>query len=62
VVLNLKSAQSKPFRLTVELLDATGRVLATQIQDVPTMSPHQSLTFDWQVPGRGIAGWRYRSS
>jgi hypothetical protein len=26
------------------------------------MSPHQSLTFDWQVPGRGIAGWRYRSS
>ena len=62
VVLNLKSAQSKPFRLTVELLDATGRVLATQNQDVPTMSPHQSLSFDWQVAGRGIAGWRYRSS
>ncbi len=62
VVVNLKSVPSKPFRLTVELLDATGQVVATQNQDVPTMSPHQSLAFDWQVPGRGITGWRYRAS
>ena len=62
VVVNLKSAPSKPFRLTIELLDAAGQVIATQSQDVPAMPPHHSLAYDWQVPGRGITGWRYRAS
>lgn len=62
VVVNLKSAPSKPFRLTFELLDATGLVVATQSQDVPALAPHQSLSFDWQLAGRGISGWRYRAS
>jgi tetratricopeptide (TPR) repeat protein len=62
VVANLKSVPSKPFRLTLELLDVTGAVVATQNQDVPALTPRQSLSFDWQVPGRGIGGWRYRAS
>jgi len=62
VIVNLKSAPSRPFRLVFELLDAAGQVVATQNQDIPALSPHQSLAFDWQIPGRKIGGWRYRAS
>lgn len=62
VAANLKSGPSKPFRLTFEFLDATGHVVATHSQDVPTMAPRQSQAFDWTVSGKAIAGWRYRNT
>ena len=62
VVVNLKSAPSKPFHLTFEVLDASGQVVAAQNQDIPALAPRQSLSFDWQLPGRRIGGWRYRAS
>jgi hypothetical protein len=62
VAANLKSGPSKPFRLTFEFLDATGQVVATHSQDVPTMAPRQSQAFDWTVSGKAIAGWRYRNT
>jgi len=59
---NLKPAASKPFRLTVEFLDARGRVVATASHDVPTIPARQSFKVDLKVSGPGIAGWRYRAS
>ena len=59
---NLKPAASKPFRLTVEFLDARGGVVATASHDVPTIPARQSFEVDLKVSGPGIAGWRYRAS
>lgn len=59
---NLKATPSKPARLTVELLDVGGQVVATLTQELPALSPRQSQAFDLKASGRGIAGWRYRAS
>jgi cytochrome c-type biogenesis protein CcmH/NrfG len=60
VASNLGSAQSKPLRLTIELLDAKGAVLATQPVDVPGLAPGGSKQFQVRGSGKAIAGWRYR--
>jgi len=62
VASNLKPAPSKPFRLTVEFLDASGQVVTTATHDVPTLPPRQSQQLVFQVSGKRIAGWRYRAS
>ena len=59
---NLKTTPSKPARLTVDLLDVTGQVVATLTQDLPALPPRQSQVFELKASGRGIAGWRYRAS
>ena len=59
---NLKSAPSKPFRLTFEFLDVAGQVIATLTQDLPALPPRQSQAFDLSVNGKGVTGWRYRAS
>jgi tetratricopeptide (TPR) repeat protein len=59
---NLKAAPSNPFRLTLEFLDAAGRVIVTLTQDVPAMPPRHSQAFDLRVNGTGVTGWRYRAS
>jgi hypothetical protein len=60
--LNLKSTPSTALRLTVEFLDASGQVVATASQDVPSLAPHQNRLFELHVSGKRIAGWRYRAS
>jgi hypothetical protein len=62
VAVNLKAGPSRPFRITLDFLDMTGQPVATQTQDIPTLSPRQSQAFDLKVNGRGITGWRYRAS
>ena len=62
VAANLKTTPSRPFRITLDFLDATGQPVATHTQDIPAISPRQSQEFDVKVTGRGIAGWRYRAS
>lgn len=62
VAVNLKAAPSRPFRITLDLLDTTGQPVASQTQDIPALPPRQSQAFDLKVNGRGIAGWRYRAS
>jgi tetratricopeptide (TPR) repeat protein len=62
VATNLKSAPSKPFRLTFEFLDVTGQPVATLTHDIPAIAPRQSEVFDLKASGRGMAGWRYRAS
>lgn len=59
---NLKAKPSTPARLTVDLLDVAGQVVATLTQDLPAIPPRQSQAFDLKASGRGIAGWRYRAS
>ncbi|HYL56587.1 MAG TPA: hypothetical protein VEU73_13530 [Gemmatimonadales bacterium] len=62
VAVNLKAGPSRPFRITFDFLDTTGQPVATQTQDIPTLSPRQSQAFDLKGNGRGISGWRYRAS
>jgi len=62
LAVNLKAGPSRPFRITFDFLDTTGQAVATQTQDIPTLSPRQSQAFDLKVNGRGITGWRYRAS
>jgi hypothetical protein len=62
VAVNLKTGPSRPFRIILEFLDTTGQPVASQTQEIPTLSPRQSQAFDLKVNGRGIAGWRYRAS
>jgi len=59
---NLKPIPSQPFRLTVELLDRAGQVVATEARDIPTLSPRDTHQVDLKVSGKGIAGWRYRAA
>ena len=59
---NVKPTPSKPFRLTLELLDARGQVVATEARDIPSLAPQQSHQLDLTVHGKEIAGWRYRGS
>jgi hypothetical protein len=59
---NLKPIPSQPFRLTVELLDRAGQVVATEVRDIPTLSPRDTHQVDLKVSGKGIVGWRYRAS
>ncbi len=60
VASNLGSAASKPVGILVELLDAGGRVAASQAVDVPGLPPGGNQQFQVKGPGRGIIGWRYR--
>ncbi|PYO76836.1 MAG: hypothetical protein DMD67_07555, partial [Gemmatimonadetes bacterium] len=62
VAANLKAGSSRPFRITLEFLDAAGQPVASYTQDIPAIPPRQSQAFDVKVSGRGIAGWRYRAS
>jgi cytochrome c-type biogenesis protein CcmH/NrfG len=62
VAANLKATPSRPFRITLDFLDATGQPVATHTQDIPVIPPRQSQEFDVKGVGRGIAGWRYRAS
>ena len=62
VAANLKASPSRPFRITLDFLDATGQPVATHTQDIPALLPRQSQAFDVKATGRGIAGWRYRAS
>ncbi len=59
---NLKSAPSKAFHLTVEFLDAHGQVVTTVPQDIPSLAPRESQQLDLKASGKGIAGWRFRTS
>jgi len=56
LAVNLKAGPSRPFRITLDFLDTTGQPVATQTQDIPTLSPRQSQAFDLKVNGRGITG------
>jgi hypothetical protein len=58
---NVKPTPSKPLRLTVELLDTRGQVVATEARDIPSLAPQQSHQLDLTVHGKEIAGWRYRA-
>jgi hypothetical protein len=46
----------------VELLDAGGKVVASQAVDVPGLPPGGNQQFQVKGAGRGIIGWRYRVS
>ncbi|HXL12139.1 MAG TPA: hypothetical protein VN955_12135, partial [Gemmatimonadales bacterium] len=59
---NLRSAPSKPFRLTVEFLDPQGKPVASETRDVPAIPPQENQQIDLKASGKGIAGWRYRPS
>jgi len=59
---NLKSAPSKAFHVTFEFLDARGQVVAAVPQDIPSLPPLQSQELDVKADGKGIAGWRIRTS
>lgn len=61
VASNLGSAASKAYRITVELLDARGTVVASQAVDVAALQPGGSQQFQVKGTGRGIVGWRYRA-
>lgn len=62
IATNLKTAASRPFRLTVECLDTRGHVIATETRDIPSIPPQDTRQIDLRVAGKGIAGWRYRAS
>jgi len=53
---------SKPFRIAFEFLDTAGSVQATQTADIPAIPSGTSQQFQLRVPGKGLAGWRYRPS
>jgi tetratricopeptide (TPR) repeat protein len=59
---NIRTAASKPFRVTFEFLDMTGGVQATQSADIPSIPSGTSHQFQLRVPGKGLLGWRYRAS
>jgi hypothetical protein len=62
IATNIRTAPSKPFRVTFELLDAAGGVQATQSADIPSIPSGTSHQFQLRVPGKGLLGWRYRPS
>lgn len=62
VASNLGSVASKPAGILVELLDAGGKVVASQAVDVPGLPPGGNQQFQVKGAGRGIIGWRYRVS
>lgn len=62
VASNLGTAQSRPFHLTLELLDAKGTVVGAQPVEIPGLAPGGSRQFQVRGSGAGIVGWRYRRS
>ncbi|PYP73050.1 MAG: hypothetical protein DMD41_07140 [Gemmatimonadetes bacterium] len=62
IATNIRTADSKPFRVTFEFLDAQGSVQATQTADIPSMPGGTSHQFQLRVTGKGLLGWRYRPS
>ncbi len=62
VVSNTGRVASKPLRLTFEFLDAQGAVQGTATMDIPALPPGGNQEFAARGSGKGIVGWRYRSS
>lgn len=60
VASNLGSAASRPFAITVELLDAQGAVQASQAIEIPALPSGGTQQFEAKGSGPGIVGWRYR--
>ena len=62
VVSNSGSASSTPLRLMFEFLDAQGTVQGTQTVEIPALQPGGYQEFTARSSGKGIVGWRYRTS
>jgi len=62
VVSNSGSASSTPLRLMFEFLDAQGTVQGTQTVEIPALQPGGNQEFTARSSGKGIVGWRYRTS
>jgi tetratricopeptide (TPR) repeat protein len=60
VASNLASTASKPFAITIELLDAQGTVLASEGVDIAGLPAGGTQQFETKRSGKGIVGWRYR--
>jgi len=62
VVSNSGSAPSTPLRITFEFLDVQGTVQGTQTVEIPALQPGGNQEFTARSSGKGIVGWRYRTS
>jgi tetratricopeptide (TPR) repeat protein len=59
---NVRPKPSPPIKITFEFVDATGAVLASQPQDVPSLDPGANQAFKLVAERPGIAAWRYKRS
>lgn len=59
---NFHSKPSLPLKITVEFLDASGGVVASQPEDVPALDAGANQSFKVTVDRPGITAWRYKRS
>ncbi len=62
VVTNFHDKPSAPLGLVFEFLNAQGRPVATQTQDVPAIDPGGNKSYALKGAGPGILAWRYKKS
>src|SRR5207247_855938 len=59
---NFHSKPSPPIKLTFELVDGKGNVVASVPQDVPAVDPGANQSFKLKTGQPGIVAWRYKRS
>lgn len=63
-VQNLRNRELAGFNLTIEFLNGTGAVVASERTEIPSLNPQggagASYDFTLQVAGRGIVAYRYK--
>jgi Flp pilus assembly protein TadD len=62
VATNLGSTASRPFRITLEFLDAQGTGQGSEAVEIPALQPGGNQQFQVRGSGKAIVGWRYRPS
>jgi hypothetical protein len=51
---------ARPYTVTVEFVDKSGNVVASQDVQVPSVAAHSSATFSAAGSGAGIVAFRYK--
>ncbi len=59
---NFHSKPSRPVKLTFELVDGKGNVVASLPQDAPAVDAGANQSFSLKTDQRGILAWRYKRS
>jgi tetratricopeptide (TPR) repeat protein len=55
-----RGTAAKPYSVTIEFLDQTGKVVATQKADLGTVAPKSSKPFSVTGEGAGVVAYRYQ--
>src|SRR5258705_410377 len=59
---NFRAKPSPPFKVTFELLDGKGNVVASLPQDAPAVEAGGNQSFKLKTDQKGILAWRYKRS